>query len=279
MNPTLRELSTIATRPDHDIDLAYSALVINRLFDQGLQIEPSVRRLEDLARVVRGRISGASSDVEIRAEMEKVLFGDEGFRGNSEDYQDPRNSYLSQVLTRRKGIPITLSVVYLDVARRLGLDAEGIGFPGHFLVRVRDTGGDHILDVFSGGRPLSDSDLDGLLNRALGENAPSVKSHRGLLRPATHLEILVRMLRNLKSVFFASQDSASALLALEGILSLAPNQPEDLCDRGLLYRDLGYFPAALDDLRRFLELTRDARAAAAVTEIVGELETRQLSIH
>ncbi len=177
------------------------------------------------------------------------LHRDEGFRGNTESYDDPRNSFLHQVLVRRKGIPITLSIVTIEVARRLDIPVHGVSFPQHFLSRA--TGNvDLIIDAFAG-RTLDDEECTELLRRAAG---PEATFDRRQLRPATAREVLIRMLGNLKHVHVASRDYARAAECCERMLLAAPELLGELRDRGILHEQLELYGAALGDYDRFLEL-------------------------
>src|SRR5262249_4229965 len=153
------------------------------------------------------------TQVEIVSEHFRLL----GFRGNVEDYYDPHNSLLPDVLARRVGIPITLSLVWCELARRAGLDARGVGFPGHFLVRVDAREGREmvVVDAFAGGRVVDDSAARELLRRSFGDDAAHAPVHATLFEPATPREFLVRMLTNLKAIWGSRGDHARALVAID----------------------------------------------------------------
>ena len=166
----------------------------------------------------------------------RFLFEEEGFRGNTEDYYDPRNSFLNDVLDRRLGIPITLSVVYVAVAARAGLDAAGVGLPGHFVVRAERRGRHRLLDPFHGGTLLDRAACEALVARMRPGGGPLDPRW---LAPVTTHQIFVRMLSNLKAVYSALGDWARALAAVERILLLVPDALEELRDRGTLHARLG----------------------------------------
>ena len=188
----------------------------------------------------------------------QFLFDTEGFTGNLGDYDDPRNSFLHEVLSRRTGIPITLSIIYLHVGRRLGLWLEGVNFPGHFLVRCKGMLGDAaptedlILDPFHGGIVLTERDCARLLRRHAGDGA---RFDRLLLAPAFKVQILVRMLVNLKRAYAKLQSYGRARMVSDLVLTLEPTSITELRDRGLLSYQLGQFGLALADLERYLALT------------------------
>ena len=220
------------------------------------------------------RASERLADAEGGARVERLnrfLFGEEGFAGASE-YYDPRNSYLNEVLARRCGIPITLAIVYMAVARRAGLDARGISFPGHFLVRCagRD---ERIIDAFHG-RTITLGECEARLVSALGPGAE--------LRPELHLrdasprEILLRMLANLSRIFAGSGDAERLLACCDRIVLLTPTDPIALRERALVYQQLGWFAPAVADLEAALEHAADAELAEALARLRDALRTRLL---
>jgi regulator of sirC expression with transglutaminase-like and TPR domain len=199
-----------------------------------------------------------------------------GFRGNETDYYDPKNSLLSDVMDRKLGIPITLAIVYCEIARRVGVPARGVGFPGHFLVRIErpsdPRGGALTVDPFFAGRVLDEESIVRLLRRALGPEET--------LRPAEHLtpapakSILVRILTNLKAIHLTRGEHARAHLALDRILLFTPNAPDVLRERGLLAARLGANESARADLARAIELDPEAAdewsLAARLAELKGK---------
>ena len=262
-------------------DLARAALTIARIGYPDLDPAPSLRRLDELADAVRPRlVPGASPAISV-TELVHHLFEQCRFRGNQDDYYDPRNSYLNDVLERRTGIPITLSVVMIEVGARLGIPLEGVGFPGHFLVRVAGSQPPVLLDAFFGGRVVDDAEL---LTRYRGvgpRDAPGVP-REALETTGTH-GILLRMLRNLLHVHLDRQTDPDgrqhALLAADLLLVLAPQSAEERRVRGLLYEQLECFGAALDDFRSYLELVPDAPDAEQIRARVARLVRVAATIH
>ena len=191
----------------------------------------------------------------------QFLFDTEGFTGNLSDYDDPRNSFLNDVLARRTGIPITLSIIYIHVGRRVGLWLEGVNFPGHFLVRCKGMLGDAaptedlILDPFHGGIVLTERDCARILARHAGEGA---RFDRALLAPAFKAQILVRMLVNLKRAYAKLRSFSRARDVSDLVLALDPTSLTELRDRGLLSYQMGHYGVALADLERYLALTAAA---------------------
>ncbi len=279
MTPAHPQLESLASLTDEAIDLAAGALTISRLFQPWLPAERYLERLDDLAADAGRRVPDGAELLDRVAALNEFLFGEVGFAGNQADFYDPRNSFLDQVMERRLGIPISLALVYVEVASRLGLPAFGVGFPAHFLVRVGRGATALMLDVYAGGVSLAEEELDQRLAEVFGEGVFTVRANPSLLRPATKREILVRMLRNLVGVYRHRGDSANRLEALSAALTLAPDMAEELRERGLLYRDLGYAPAALADLHRFSELSDNAEDIASVADILRDLESRPMRLH
>lgn len=271
MKEPQQAFARLARQADGDIELAAGALAVSALFQREPVAAQARSELDALASQARSR-TGDDADLFERVRvLNTLLFDEVGFAGNQEDFYDPRNSFLDQVLERRLGIPISLAVVYIEVAARVGLPAFGVSFPGHFLVRIGRGDTALMLDVYAGGIALPESELDRRLADLYGQGTLSVRSHPALLRPATKREILVRMLRNLIGIYRDRGEQINRLEALTAALTLAPDLPDELRERGLLYRDIDYVPAALGDLRRFIEVSDDAEQIAAVAAVIDEL--------
>jgi regulator of sirC expression with transglutaminase-like and TPR domain len=251
--------------------LAPAALVIARVECPRLDPEPYIARLDamgDAARRVVERRASSSGDMSqqcgVKA-LNQYLFEELQFTGNREKYEDPRNSCLNEVLERRTGIPLTLSIVYMEVARRAGLQVDGINFPGHFLVRCAptDTGHQLVIDPFHSGALLSEHNCRLLLQKHVGSE---VAFSRALLAPATRTQILVRMLLNLKRIYVHMRSFPQARDITELLLTLTPSALSELRDRGLLAYQLNDVTSALRDLQAYLKLSsmseadKDARA-------------------
>jgi len=264
--------------PDERIDLARSALLIAAEEYPALDIARYLGRLDELAGEVAPRLTQARTPAERVAVLNRFLFAEQGFAGNREHYEDPRNSFLNEVLDRCAGIPITLSLVYIEVARRAGVEVDGVGFPGHFLVKHGNPGKEDLIvvDAFFG-TVLTREECQIRLAAVLGAAAQ--------LRPELHLrkasarEILVRLLGNLKVLYVRSADFGRALACCERILLVAPDAPHELRDRGLVYEKLECFGAAAADLERFLELAPDDESAGAVRERLASLRPRLRQLH
>lgn len=242
--------------PEGKIPLLRAALLIARDEYPELDLEAYEARLGELA--ARLQLEPRADPLEAVRAINRVLFDEAGFSGNLEDYYDPRNSYLNEVFDRRLGIPISLAVLYIELAQRLGLPAEGVSFPGHFLVRLEVEDGLIVLDPFNRGRSLGAEELRLRARNHLGDRPIDDAQLLRILQPAGTRDILVRMLRNLKAVYADREDWDKALRCCDRLVSLAPDDPAERRDRGLLYLKLGYGPGAREDLLHYLRAVPEA---------------------
>jgi regulator of sirC expression with transglutaminase-like and TPR domain len=262
----------LAKRPDDAIDIALGAAIVAKDVYESLDPEKVVDQLDVLAApLARLDLDGVTALRQAETVTER--FRDLGFRGNAEDYYDPKNSLLPDVLERRLGIPITLSIVWCELARRSGVRAHGIGFPGHFLVRVDDPHGPRdappvIVDPFAGGRVLDDAGAEALLRRALGDGAAM---HSSLFAPASPRAILVRLLTNLKAIWASRGDHARAFVTIDRIVTLVPDSARMLRERAGIALKLGIIELARADLSRVLELEPEAPDIPAIERRLAEL--------
>jgi regulator of sirC expression with transglutaminase-like and TPR domain len=234
------------------LDRASLALALDEYPE--IDIQEYRRKLDTLAARAQVCIGIDRDPIAIIEGMNQVLFVQEGLRGNSEDYYDPRNSYLNEVLDRRLGIPITLSVIYMEVARRIGFDIKGVGFPGHFLVKHVAGDKEIIIDPFNLGRILTMNDCQELLDKTYNGR---VQMNSSLLQPMDKRSIITRMLYNLKGIYTQKEQHQKALSVIDKILMLNPSAPSEVRDRGLLFMQTSLFAKALADLESYL---RDAVA-------------------
>jgi len=274
----LPDWNALATLDDAAVPLLPAALLIAR--DEYPDLDPRAyeARIQDHADELRERVAAIEPTPLKMAAINHHLFEELGYSGNHDEYYDPRNSYLNQVLDRRLGNPISLALVQLEVARRLGIPLDGVSFPGHFLVRLPVEGGLLVMDPFNGGRPLA---VDELRERARPHLGQSPDDHLLLqiLSPAPNRAILVRMLRNLHAVYAEGGQWERAARSADRVLRLVPDQPEALRDRGLAYLQLDYLPGARHDLARYLELAPEAADADSVREQLVEASGRRLALH
>ena len=258
-----QRLETLAHAPEDPGALAEAALWIAAEEYPGLDVSTWLSHLDALGRRVAERLTPDLDADRTAASLNRFLFEEQGFRGNAEDYYNPRNSFLNDVLERRLGIPITLSVVYMAVAARAGVRVRGIGLPGHFIVALERRGVSRLLDPFHGGRALDPADCRELAQRVAGPETPLDPEH---LRLVTTREILVRILNNLKGVHVSLGDWLRALAAVERILLLMPDALGELRDRGGLYAKLGQPRAAIRDWETYLRSAPHAADAERVRE-------------
>jgi regulator of sirC expression with transglutaminase-like and TPR domain len=275
MLPAARErFAQLVSGPEEELDLAEAALLIAQEEHPELDVATYLRRLDGLAAAVRARLPQAPEPTDIIHSLNIQLFREEGLAGNESEYYDPRNSYLNEVLDRKRGIPITLSVIYLEVGRRLGLPLAGVGFPGHFLVKYSGADGELVLDPFAGGVTLSREELAQKLRRMYGDANPFLAQIPQLLTPASKKEILLRMLRNLKGIYLQQNDFTRALAAIDRILLVAPDLAMEVRDRGAVHQRLGHLQAALQDFRRYLQMAPNVEDAETVRTLISRMTAR-----
>jgi len=265
----ITRFARVVDQPESSLDLGEAALLIAEDAHAGLDIARYLKRLDELAEPLRDRVRPRTSLWELVQTLNGHLFGELGFRGNVEDYYDPRNSYLNEVLDRRLGIPITLSVLYIEAARRIGLTVVGIGLPGHFIVEARRDTSSILLDPFQGGEALTLEDCERLVQDVYGSSVPFSEE---LLAPVRKRQILTRMLNNLKKNYLAEDDPGRAWPVVEKMLYLDPDSALDHRDRGLLAYRMNRFAEARSDLRFYLERSPDAPDRVAIRASLSAVE-------
>src|SRR5919109_1570692 len=249
---------------DADIDLAAGALCIAADGRPDLDSEPTYEALDRFADLIRLHLDlGDPPDIVLRT-IHDVIYREVGFRAPvAAEYHDARNSQLDQVIVRRIGLPISLAVVELEIAWRLGLELYGIGLPGHFIIGGPDG---VLIDPAAGGRSLTPDDCQVLLRRALGEG---VLFHSGMLRPVGKRQILARILRNLRTVHLAQRDWPAALGIVELLAVVEPADPDHGRDRGLLLGRMGRFSEAVSLLNRYMDERPEGHDASDVRQVIG----------
>jgi regulator of sirC expression with transglutaminase-like and TPR domain len=270
MNGQLEHFAEIVSR--EQFNLAEASLMLAQDVYPDVDIPAYVGQLDRIAEAIRRRIaSDAFAEQKVRA-LNYYLFSEMRFSGNIDEYYDPRNSYLNQVIERRTGIPITLSILYLEVGKRLGLNLKGVSFPGHFLVKLSVKRGQLVLDPFTGGEAQSEADL----RQRLAQVLPSEKAEQAqldqYLEPATPRQIIARVLRNLKNIYMQSSKLEQALAVMHRMLLVVPESAEELRDRGLVYQKLECFRPALSDLQNYLRRRPEAPDAAEIHGKIVELK-------
>ncbi len=254
----------LVARRDPEIDLARAALVIARHGQTPIDEDAVLEQLDGLAERVRIRLDAGDGAATVADRVHDVLYREAGFRApTAAEYGDPANSRLDEVLARRVGLPISLAIVELEVAWRLGLALFGIGLPGHFIVGAPDGSR---FDPADGGRRLTLDDCQALIHRSIGEG---VLLHSGMLRPVGRRQILTRVLRNLRAAHLARRDWPSALDAIDLLLVLEPTDPEHGRDRGLILGRMGRFTEAIAALRRYLDERPEATDVGDVRQVMA----------
>jgi len=270
MNARLEHFAEIVSRDQ--FNLAEASFMLAQDIYPGIDIAAYLLQLDDIAAAIRKRIAGDAFAEQKVIALNYYLFNEMRFSGNVDDYYDPRNSYLNEVLERRIGIPISLSILYMEVGKRLGLNLKGVSFPGHFLVKLAVKRGQLVLDPFIGGEAQSEADL----RQRLAQVLPSGKAEKAqldqYLEPATPRQIIARVLRNLKNIYMQTGKLEQALAVMQRMLLVMPESAEELRDRGLVYHQLECFRPALSDLQNYLRRKPEAPDAAQIHGKVVELK-------
>jgi regulator of sirC expression with transglutaminase-like and TPR domain len=267
-----RTFQELVTLPDPAIPLAEAALLMACEEYPQLQISPYVDQLDEMADAIRLRLNAGEQPIDTVKAINEVLFDEFGFRGNSDDYYDPRNSFFNDVLDRRLGIPITLSIVYLEVCRRLNFPMFGVGMPGHFIVKYADRSQEIFLDPFRNGAVLSVEDCRDWVTRHYGD---SVQFSERLLSRVTHRQIISRMLNNLKKIYIDAHTFDKGLGIVDMMLMVQPDDLEQYCDRGLLKIQLRQYEAAARDLEHYVKSAPNPDDRKRVADQLRELRQIQ----
>jgi regulator of sirC expression with transglutaminase-like and TPR domain len=266
MNDARREFSMLTAR--EPIPLARAALLIAKEEYADLDVEKCLDQIAALTQEAEPIVRAGDDTIEKIQLLSEFLFGQKGFEGNRESFGDPRNSFLNDVLERRLGIPITLSVLYIEIGRRLGLNLFGVSFPTHFLVKAVDQRGELIVDPFNGGAILGIDEIKARLTQIYGQ---PIELNPAMLRAVGARHILCRMLRNLKNIYSSGADWARSLAALDRILLLEPRAIDDLLERATVYERLECFGAALEDFQSFITQAPEHPNADGARESVMRL--------
>jgi regulator of sirC expression with transglutaminase-like and TPR domain len=271
--PTALDYFASLVADDASLPLLEAAVAVAQHDYPRLDVQTTLAEVDTLAARLKRRLAADAAPMQRLRLLNRFFFQELGFSGNVNDYYDPRNSYVHCVLETRRGIPITLALLYVELANQVGLDACGISFPGHFLAKVHMPQGEIVIDPFTG-QSMSRDALDALLvpyrrrgaRNGLGD-APLVS----FLQPAQPREVIARMLRNLKEVFRSSQDAARLLGISERLVILLPEAWEERRDRGLVHAALGARFPAMADLAGYLEHAPDAPDRPAIRKRLAEL--------
>lgn len=266
----------LVRQPETAIDLAEATLLIAKEEYPDLDPAAYLARLDDMAADVRRRAGPVEDPPGLVAALSEHLFRRLGFRGNADNYYDPKNSFLNEVLDRRLGIPITLSAVYMEVARRIGLRLDGVGMPGHFLVKYAGPCEEIVIDPFGGGRIVSPADCQHILDHVFDGKR---RFEPGMLAAVGTRQILTRMLTNLKTIYFNQEQYEKALSVVERLVILHPQSACEVRDRGLLLCQLRRYGDAIADLERYLRLAAEANDAETIREHLRILRQRAAALN
>ncbi len=258
-----------------DLNLAYAALLLAAHLTGNFDVDSYLARLDHMAQAIRARVP-AAAEQERLATLNEFLFEEFGFRGNAQDYYNPNNSFLNKVLELKTGIPISLSVVYLELGWRLGLPLWGAGLPGHFMVGYGPPAEALYVDVFNRGQTLNEADCFTLAHVPASRQQAFKQE---FLRPVTKKALLYRMLLNLKLIYAGLENWAAAYKTVDLMLTIRPNEPGELRDRGLLAYRLKRLQAAISDLTEYLFRAPDSPDAARIKQQLRAMEEEYLRLN
>ena len=269
---TREQFSAICSLPDCKIDIVEAALLVAAEHYPQISVTAYREQLAEMAQAAEACLRGTDNVRDRVLRFNRFVFHDLGFQGNAEHYYDPRNSFLNEVIDRRKGIPITLSIIYIEIARLMGMNVEGVSFPGHFLVK-HPGAPDIIVDAYNG-EILSQAQCEDKLKLIFGMQVVWDPSY---MLSSSRREILVRLLTNLKHIHLQGEDHSQALSCSERILLLEPDSASELRDRGLIYEQMGCCQAALTDLQQFVYYCPEHESVAEISDRIVGLK-RQVSL-
>ena len=258
----------LASRPDAMVDLVEASLVVALEDEPSLDINPYLAEVAAWSGCVRERLEGSRDVDRIVHTINQLLFGELGFHGENEDYYDPRSALLNETLDKHAGLPIALSILYIELSRRVGIEVSGVAIPGRFLVKLSGSFGQVLLDPFDGGKVLSPSELQSLLDDVYGGGVRLREHH---LRSFSRKEILARELAHLKSAYLFRKDLARAAASIDRLLILDADDAFEVRDRAVVASRMHDYQAAIDGFERYLALMPHADDSARVLEHIASL--------
>lgn len=265
----LEQFRTAVIGDENNVPLAHAALLIAEAETPGLNLDRYEAQLDEWGRLLKKRLYPAAEPESLVQVVNSMLFEELGFRGNEDEYSDPRNLLLNEVIERRVGIPISLAIIATDVCQRAGVDLRAVGLPGHVVTRLDIEGKSPLfIDVFHGGAQRSIEDLQQIVRSIYGRRTP-FKEY--FLDPLTPRQILQRLVHNLKGGALRRGDEEQAERAIELLLIMFPWDLDEIRDRGRLRERSGNYTAALADLETYVKFRPDARDTATVTEAAESL--------
>ncbi|MDJ0649069.1 MAG: transglutaminase-like domain-containing protein [Xenococcaceae cyanobacterium MO_188.B19] len=256
------------TKADRDINLAKAALYFSQAEYPYLDIEAYLNKLLKISQAIELQLPATRYPLQVIKVINNHLYKELGFAGNTENYYDPKNSFLNQVIDRRLGIPISLAVIYLDIAKHLNFPMVGIGMPGHFLIRPDFEEAGFFIDVFNQGEILFSQDCEAKLQQLYLQ---PVKLKPEFLNPVSSRTILTRMLNNLKQIYLHYRDFNRAISTINGILILSPDNPYELRNRGLIYYELNRWQESSQDLESYLAILPNAEDAPMIQMLLNKI--------
>jgi len=270
------QFAQIIAHDEHNLELDRAALLIAAEQYPRLDIEIFLAQLDSFAEAAQTRDDFYADPLVRIMRLGNLLFEELGFHGNTDSYFDARNSFLNDVIERRVGIPITLSVIMTEVARRIGLRLFGVGMPGHFLVKYADDEQEIFIDPFHGGRILNEERCREMIEEMYNGE---ISFHPSFLYASTKKQILSRMLQNLKNVYARAKDHYKTLGVIERMLLINPDSETELRDRGLVYFGMGQYVQARADLEAYLRLEPEAEDASEIKNRLRDLQRRQAQLN
>jgi len=264
--------------PEQDWSLMDMAFMVAEQLQDESDLSLSKDLLAQFMLTLKERVKGANSAAEQLERVNDYLFNELGFSSNQDDYFNADNSLINLVLTTRTGIPLTLSLLYLEMLSSLGMECNGINFPGHFLVGVKISGHYQIHDAFREGILLEKNEIKKMLtHHQIGINCDEELAD--YLKPASHRQVIIRLLRNLKNIYIEQQDEERSLQVIEMILSLEPVSSDEIRDRGMVYHYLDYTEGALIDLTAYLELEPNSHDRTIIEALIESLHEQSTPLH
>jgi len=251
-----KAFTQLLNQPDGDISLAQAALMIAKLEYPELNIKDYLLKINNLAEEINKSLPATANAAEILQQLNYVLFVEKGYEGNTSAYYDPRNSFLNDVMERKLGIPISLSILYIELGHALGLPLSGISFPGHFLVKLEISDGAIVLDPYYGGISLNEDDIEDRLHEYYGTKL-NKSSAQGVLASSSNKDIVLRIMRNLRNLYMQSEKWLKALPLADIMVEMDSDQPDALKARAAIYDQQECHIPALADYSAYLKLSPD----------------------
>ena len=266
-DPFVAEWLSFAKSPKYSI--IEKCLKLSQLLEYpDLNVDEYIQKINDIGRSLKLSITNVDNPTYRISMLNEHLFLHYGFRGDVDDYYNPKNNFLNEVIEKRSGIPITLSILYAEIAKHIGLDIRIVGFPSHVIVKYNE---ETVLDPFNQGKLLTIDDLNEILYRNYGEDVEFLPEFLNEISPE---QVLIRMVRNLKNSYGQSYAYDKAMRCTNMILGLQPDIPEDIRDKGILENRLLNYEDALQHLNRYLEMEPNAEDADFVLELIRSIREK-----